>query len=124
MPSADGSGKPCQSGPADNTLLLSPRVFGDIHDVMLEDEQIGRALARKANHVPIVVFDPAAHNFPIRQLDADSLLFLAQLFEVSSFLVGFVGRRSLASAPRSSLATRSERHIGILHTDPRTCHSL
>ena len=64
------------------TPLLSslPAVLGDVHDLVLEDEQVGRALARQSNHVLVVVLDPSLDDLAIHQLDRDRLLFLTQGF--------------------------------------------
>src|SRR5580704_3449404 len=85
-------------------------IFRDIHDVVLEYEKIRSAFPGQAHHIPVVVLDPAAHNFPIRQFDADGFLFLAQLFQVSGFFEGFIRWRSLSTSPGRSLGAGVERH--------------
>lgn len=62
-------------------LLLFSAVFGDVHDLVLEDEKIGRAFAGEADHVLIVVLDPSADDLAVHQLDRDSLLLFAERFE-------------------------------------------
>ena len=63
--------------PAGSLFALSG-IFCDVHNVVLENEQIGGAFTRQPDHIPVVVFDPAAHHLPVGQLDADRLLLLAQ----------------------------------------------
>ncbi len=59
-------------------LLFFTAVFSDVHDLVLEDKQIRRAFASQADHVAIVVFDPAAHHLPVHQFDRDWFLLLAE----------------------------------------------
>jgi hypothetical protein len=100
--------------PADNLFALSG-IFRDVHDVVLKNEQIGGAFPRQPDHILVVVFDPAAHHFPVRQLDADRLLLLAQQFQVSGFFKRLVRWWSLPAPAGGSLRTCIERHNHILH---------
>ena len=69
-----------QSGdhaPAENSGLGRAKwLLRDVHDLVLEDKEVGPALASEANHVPVVVFDPALHDVAVDQLNADGLLLL------------------------------------------------
>ena len=50
--------------------------FGDVQDVVLEDEQIRVALARQAEHVLVVILNPTLDDLSVFELDGDlSLLF-------------------------------------------------
>lgn len=53
-------------------------VFGDVDDLVLEDEKIGSIVACNPNHILVVVLNPAAHHFPIGEFEADDLLFFAE----------------------------------------------
>ena len=108
-------GKEDQSPGAARELFPFPGVFRDVHDVVLEDEQIRRTFPRQAHHVLVVILDPAPHHFPIRQFDADRLLFLAKGFQISGFFEGLIRRRSLPAAPGCARSTGIERHLDILH---------
>src|SRR5437868_12866909 len=108
-------GKEDQSSGAARELFPFPGVFRDVHDVVLEDEQIRRTFPRQAHHVLVVILDPAPHNFSIRQFDADRLLFLAKGFQISGFFEGLIRRRSLPAAPGCARSTGIERHLDILH---------
>src|SRR5215469_8125149 len=66
-----------QHGPGWLKLFPFAAVFGDVHDLVLEDEQIGARFASEANHILVVVFDPTAHNFAIVELNGNRLLLLA-----------------------------------------------
>ena len=44
-------------------------LFRDVHDLVLEDEQIGRALTRQSHHVLIVVLDPSLDDLAVHQFD-------------------------------------------------------
>ena len=41
-------------------------VFSDVHDFVLENEKIGAVFARKPDHVPVVIFNPAVDDFAVR----------------------------------------------------------
>ena len=73
-------------------LLALSAVFRDVHDFVFEDKQIGLVFAGQADHVFVVVFDPAANHFAVRQLDADRLLFFSERLQVCGFLRGLLGR--------------------------------
>src|SRR5262249_61809596 len=42
-------------------------VFGDVHDLVLVDEQIGSVFPRQTHHGDVVVFDPAAKSLARKQ---------------------------------------------------------
>src|ERR1700741_4449198 len=92
-------------------LLPFYGLFGDVHDVVLEDEQIRRTLPRQAHHIPIVVLDPATHYFPVCKFDAYGLLFFAQLFQVSGFLKCLVRWWSLSATANGARGIGIERHV-------------
>ena len=77
---------------------LTPLGFlRNVHDFVLEDEQIGRALAGEAHHILVVILDPSLDNLAVHQLNADALLLLSQGLQISGFFKSVVGRRSLPS---------------------------
>ena len=55
--------------------LLSPSLFADVDNVVLENEEVGLGLARQAQHSLIVVLDPAFDDFAIHQLEPNVFLF-------------------------------------------------
>jgi hypothetical protein len=67
-------------------LLPLPAVFSDVHDLVFEDEEIWLIFARESHHVPVVIFNPAAHYFTVGQLDDDRLLLFTQRLQVARFL--------------------------------------
>ncbi len=50
---------------ARTSLLFS--VFRDVHDFVLEDEEVGTVLAGETDHVLVLVLDPSAHDFAVGQ---------------------------------------------------------
>ena len=56
-----------------------------ILDVVLEDEQVGRARSRDANKALIVILDHAAHFLVIAESDADGNSLFDQVFQVLDF---------------------------------------
>src|SRR6266852_1860435 len=97
-------------------LLVPSAIFGDVHDLMFEDEQVGRTLAGQTHHVLVVVLDPAANDLSIHQLDVHRLLLLAQSLEEGRFFESILGRRR--PAPLDGIGIpwrRTERHTGIVH---------
>src|ERR1700740_554024 len=93
------------------SLLALRRFFADVHDVVLEDEQIRGAFSRQTHHILVVVLDPASHYFAVRKLDAYGLLLFAQLFQVSGFLKCLVRRWSLSAPPNCSRSIGIERDV-------------
>jgi hypothetical protein len=79
---------------------------------MLENEQIGRAFARQADHVLIVILDPPAHGLPIHQLHADLLLLLTQSLEKAGFFKSLFRRRGPPALAGVGVSLRTERHDG------------
>src|SRR5258705_4248737 len=76
------------------SLLLS--VFRDVHDLVLEDKQVGAILAGETDHVLVVVFDPSAHHFAVGQFKAYGFLLFPESLEISGCLATFVrGRTAL-----------------------------
>src|SRR5258705_8933057 len=93
------------------SLLLS--VFRDVHDLVLEDKQVGAILAGKTDHVLVVVLNPSAHHFAVGQFQAHGFLLFPERLEVGGFLESFVrGRSALLT---KTWISRLERHKSILH---------
>ena len=106
---------------AEAFLFPLSAVFRDVHDFVLEDEQIWRAFARQANHIFVVVFDPAVDGLPVHQFERDWLLLLAQRLQESSFLECIFRRRSPAALCGIGISLWSaERHAGIVHKAQQT----
>jgi hypothetical protein len=82
-------------------LLAFIAVFGDVHDFVLKDKQVGLIFTGQPNHVLVVVLDPAPDHFAIRQLDTHWLLFFSEKFQVGRFFRGLLGRRGPAFAGRA-----------------------
>src|ERR1700730_16413045 len=72
-------------------LLALSAVFRDVHDLVFEDKQIGLVFAGHSDHILVVVFDPAADDFAVRQLDAYGLLFFSERLQVCRLLRGLLG---------------------------------
>src|ERR1017187_1076392 len=87
--------------------------FLDVHDLRLEDKKIGLALAGEAQHVAVVILDPAVDRLAALQLDGDQLLFFTERFEVGGLFRGLLRRRRL------TLGDWMERHVLILSEDGR-----
>ena len=66
--------------------------FGDVHDVVLEDEQIRVMLTCQAEHVSVVILNPPLDDLPILQLDGDRMFASPQIFEVVGLSRGVIGR--------------------------------
>ena len=97
-------------------LFLLPAILGDVHDFVLEDKKIGRAFARQADHVLIVVFDPAFDRLAIHKLDRNWFLLVSQHLEERCFFERVFWRWNPAAFAGIRIALRStERHAGILH---------
>ena len=110
--------------PRSNTLLSSSAVLGDVHDLVLEDEEIRRAFARQAHHISVVVLDPAAHNLTIHELNRHRLLLFSQRFEKGRLFESVFWRRRPATLDNIGISlSTAERHGGIvLHVYAK--HSL
>src|ERR1700730_2653473 len=98
-------------------LFLLSTIFGDVHDFVLEDEQVWRAFARQPHHVLIVILDPSTHQLAIHQLDVDQFLFLTQSFEEAGFFEGLFWGRGPAALGGIGISLRAERHANIVHGD-------
>jgi len=66
---------------ARQNLLLLPAFLGDVHNFVLEDEQIGRAFAGQADHVLVKILDPSVDGLAIHQFDRYRLLLLSNRLE-------------------------------------------
>src|ERR1051326_3277320 len=91
--------------------LQCRKSFGDVHDVVLEDEQIGIALARQAEHVFVVILNPALDGLAIFQLDGNGSLLFPQIFQVIGLSRGVLGWSRLGTARVAPWKT----HTDILH---------
>src|SRR6266571_8603907 len=109
--------------PKADSRSLSP-IFRDVHNLVLEDEQIGCALAGQANHVLVVILDPPVDNLAIHQLDRDWFLLFSKQLEESRFLESILGRRRPAALGGIGIPLWSaERHARIVHKlTGRTAH--
>ena len=65
--------------------------FLDVHDFVFVNKKIGRAFASKADHVAVVVLNPAVDDFAISELHAYGLLFFAEQLQVGSFFKRIFG---------------------------------
>ena len=83
---------------------------------MLEDKKVGAILARHPDHMLIVILDPSANDFAVRQLKSDNLLLFSQRLQLGRLLESLVGRGStlLAKVRTAGL----EGHSNILHKEP------
>src|ERR1700691_2563439 len=108
-------------------LLLAAAVFGNVHDLVLVNEQVGHSFARQPHHVLVIIFNPSAHGLTIHQLDADRLLLLPQGFEEASFFKSLLRRRRPPSLGGIRISLRAKRHDRIVHKvrksnmSPRQC---
>lgn len=98
--------------------FLLPAIFGDVHDLVLKNEQVGRTLARQSHHVLVVILNPPAHHLPVHQLHADWLLLFAQPLEKAGFFESLFRRRRPPPLAGISVSLRTERHEGIVHKAP------
>jgi hypothetical protein len=53
----------------EKTLLLLPAFLGDVHNLVLEDEQIGRTFACQPDHVLVEILDPSMDGLAIHKFD-------------------------------------------------------
>src|SRR5581483_3755182 len=88
-------------------------VFRDVHDLVLVDEQVGRAFARQADHSLVVVFDPPFDGFAVHQLHGNLRLLLTECLQVSGFLIGLFRRWSFGFLLERH--RRTKWHGDILH---------
>src|SRR5258706_11024698 len=95
------------------SLLAFSAVFRDVHDLVFEDKQVGLVFAGQPDHILVVVSDPAADDFAIRQLDAHGLLFFSERLQVRRLLRGLLGRGrpSLAGSAGSLSMKRHESYL-------------
>jgi len=98
------------------TLFPSSAIFRDIHDLVLEDEEIGGALAGEPHHVLVVILDPSVDGLAVQELNGDRLLLLPQRLEERSFLESILRRRRPTVLDGLGIPLGSaERHAGIVH---------
>src|SRR6266436_7972045 len=95
-----------------NRLLLLP-VFGDVHNFVLEDEEVGAVLTGEPDYILVVILDPPANHFAIGQFQAYRFLLFTERLQVRGLLEGLVRRRSAFLAKVG--ISRLQRHTGILH---------
>ncbi len=105
----------CRGPDAGRRLFFLADVFRDVHDLVLEDEQVGSALAGQPNHIPVVILDPAADRLAIQQFHGNRLLLFSQRFKESSFLIGVFRRRRAAPLGGIGIPLGAERHSWIVH---------
>jgi hypothetical protein len=97
-------------------LLALSAIFRDVHDLVLKDEQIGRALARQAHHIFVVIFNPSVEDLPVQQLDRDRFLLFPQRFKKRNLFERIFRRRRPASLGGIGIPLwGAERHAGIVH---------
>src|SRR5579863_6124792 len=102
-------------GGGGHALLALAAIFSDVHDFVFEDEEIGFLFASKADHVLVVVLDPAVYDFSIGQLYADWFLLFGEGFQVCGFFGSFLRRRGLWLAGEARRALSMKCHENILH---------
>jgi hypothetical protein len=97
--------------------MFSSQSFGlrYVNDVVLKDKQVRLALAGQAQHVFVVVLDPALDNFSVFQLYGDCGLLFSQHFEVLSFCGGVLRGNGFC------LAASRRCHACILHWGAVIC---
>jgi hypothetical protein len=91
-----------------SALPLLPAVFGNVHNLVLEDKKIGGARSGQPHHVFVVVLDPAAHGLTVHQLERDRPLFLAETFKKRSLFESLF--RWWSPATLGGISLRTERH--------------
>ncbi len=96
-------------------LLAFSAIFRDVHDLVLEDEQIRRTLARQPHHVLVVVLDQSADDLAVHQFDRNRFLFFPQGLEEGRFLKRLLRRRRPAAFGIRIPVITAERHAGIVH---------
>ena len=98
-----------------SSLLLLPRVLSDVHNFVLEDEEVGRALAGQPHHVSVVILDPSMHDLAVHQLDRNRFLLFTDRFEKAGFFEGIFGRWRAPALLMIVALLPTERHAGIVH---------
>src|SRR5208282_385346 len=97
-------------------LFFLSAIFRDVHDFVLEDEEIGRSLARQANHVLVVILDPSGNGLAVHQLQRNCFLLLSKRLEVCRFLEGIFRRRRSGVLDGFRIPLWStQRHADIVH---------
>jgi hypothetical protein len=97
-------------------LLLLPAFLGDVHNLVLEDEQIGRAFAGQSNHVLVEIFDPSVDGLAVHEFDRYRLLLLSNGLEKRCLLIRVLRRgRPAALLVVIALLLALKRHAGIVH---------
>ena len=97
-------------------LLPLSALFRDVHDLVLEDEQIGRALTRQSHHVLIVVLDPSLDDLAVHQFDRDWILPFAKSLQKTCFFECIFRRRRPAAFGGIGIPLWSaKRHANIVH---------
>ena len=94
---------------------LGVAVFSYVHNLVLENEQVGYTFARQPYHVLIVIFNPPADGLPIHQFDAHLLLLLSESFEEASLLESLFRRWRPPALSGIRTSLRTEGHTGIVH---------
>ena len=95
--------------------LPLPAIFGDVHDLVLENKQIGRTLAGQPHHVFVVILDTSMHGLAIHQFDRNKLLLLAEIFQEGRFFECIFGRWSSPAFGIGIPVGSAERHARIVH---------
>ena len=100
----------------DKGLLLLPAFLGDVHDLVLENEKIGRALAGQSDHVLVKILDPSLDGLAVHEFDRYRLLLLSNGLEEQCLLIGVLRRgRPAALLVVVALLLAMKRHAGIVH---------
>src|SRR4051794_34234752 len=99
-------------------LFSLAAVFRDVHDLVLEDKKIRLVFAGQPDHIFVVVFDPAANNFAIRQLDGYRFLFFSERLQVGSFFRSLFGRRRPSFARGATGSLSVKRHSEYFTLSP------
>ncbi len=92
--------------------------FGEVGDLVLEDEEVRFALTGEAEHIAVVVFDESAESLPVDQLQRDGALLFCEALEVRGLFVGGLGRR------RFLFLRIRKRHVEILRLAGQTCAGI
>ena len=95
--------------------FLFGAVLGDVHDLVLEDEQVRRTLPGQTDHVLVVVLDPSLNDLSVHQFDGDRLLFFAESFQEGRFFKRIFRRRSAAALGVRIPMGSAKRHARIVH---------
>jgi hypothetical protein len=76
-------------GDGSHPLLAFAAIFGDIHDFVFKDKEVGLFFAGQPDHVFVVILDPAVYDLSIGQLNAHRLLLFRERLKVIGFFRGF-----------------------------------